>query len=350
MENKDNKDQTTKSDSEIIDKKEIQEFSNITTIIVDSNKTTIKDDSNKTTIKVDSNKIWDLAKKKFNFDIVRNLNYEKTVKEIKLNGKNFYALKIKIIDKNSKDKIESTKNEQIISKKLKSESIIKTLATFEVEFDNNINLYLFFLEKSTYKDLKKFITVFYKGYNLRNSNDIQYKIKWIFNFSEVIISFYINQIVKSIYFLKINHLYHNNLTSDNVLICKNYILKLCGFSNLSNDEKSIEKINYFIEEILYEMIDKDYFENKYNKSLFKKNYSKESIKIDKNLKNFIDEISSNKQFDCEKIFKSEFIQNNKKFIKKIKNNNYNEEYKFFIELQKINYLKGQKKNKPKIRI
>lgn len=301
------------------------------------------------------NEIWEYSQKKFNFEIVRNLNYEKTIKEIKLNGKNFYALKIKIIEKNQKEKIESTKKEQLISKRLKSNSIIKTLATFEVpgfnEY-NNKNLYLFFLEKSTYRDLKKFLTVFYKGYILRNSIDIKYKIKWIFEFSEVIISFFIYQIVKSIYVLKINQFYHNNITLDNILLCKNYVIKLCGFSNLSCKENKNKKTNYFIEEIIYELNNKEYFENKYNYNIKKNNINlNEIIKNDKDnvLKNFVEEIK-NDNFDFKKIFNSDLFKNNKELIKQIKNNNYNEEYKFFIELQKIKYLENQNKKEKKIKL
>ena len=237
-------------------------------------------------------------------------------------------------------KIKSVRNEQMIAKKLKSVRIIKTLTTFEVEYQNEWIIFVYFLEKSIYRDLKKFIIVFNKGYILRNSIHIDNKIKWIFKFSEVTITFFLYQIVLSILFLKLNKLNHYNLVPENILIGRFYILKLSGFSkilteNNENKEENYNKdFNYFLLNIIYDMYDINNDENDIN-------YSDE-------LKTLIDNCSEtdlNKRWNLKQILESDFFKKNKKFIKKIKNNDFNEEYKFFIEMQKIKFLKHRKKRK-----
>ena len=278
--------------------------------------------------------------KKYNFEIKKELNKEKTVYEIKLNGKNFYVLKIKVFKNSNDQKIKSVRNEQMIAKKLKNVRIIKTLTTFEVEYQNEWIIFVYFLEKSIYRDLKKFIIVFNKGYILRNSIHIDNKIKWIFKFSEVTISFFLYQIVLSILFLKLNKLNHYNLVPENILIGRFYILKLSGFSkilteNNENKEENYNKdFNYFLLNIIYDMYDINNDENDIN-------YSDElKLLIDNCL-----ETDLNKRWKLRQILESEFFKKNKKFIKKIKNNAFNEEYKFFIEMQKIKFLKHRKKRK-----
>ena len=208
------------------------------------------------------NDVPNILKQNYNIEIKKELNNEKTVYEIKLNGKNFYALKIKVIKSSMEQKIKSIKFEQMIAKILKSERNIKTLATTDVEYKNeneneNWKIFLYFLEKSTYRDLKKFITVFQKGYILRNSIHINYKINWIFKFSNVTISYFLYQIILAILFLKLYKLNHYNLVPENILLCKFYTLKLCGFSKILPDEQNNDNKDsiYFILNLIYDMYD-----------------------------------------------------------------------------------------------
>ena len=258
----------------------------------------------------------EFLKKKYNFEIRKEINKEKTVYEIKLNGKNFYALKIKVIKDSMEQKIKSVRNEQMIAKKLKSVRIIKILTTFEVEYQNEWIIFVYFLEKSIYRDLKKFITVFQKGYILRNSIHINYKINWIFKFSNVTISYFLYQIILAILFLKLYKLNHYNLVPENILIGRFYILKLSGFSKILTDEQNNENkkknnnkdFNYFILNLIYDMYN-------INKKKYKKQKNKNDNNYSKELKLLIDNCSEtdlNKRWNLKQILESDFFKKNKK--------------------------------------
>ena len=248
--------------SQVSTKEDIKKENNIE----EFNKEITKEDNKKEIYKKEEinlimNDVPNILKQNYNIEIKKELNNEKTVYEIKLNGKNFYALKIKVIKNSMEQKIKSVRKEQITAKKLKSERIIKTLTTYEIEYKNEWILFVYFLEKSKHRDLKKIITFFNKGYILRNSIHINYKIKWIFKFSEVMISYFLYQIVLSFLFLKLYKLNHYNLVPENILIGKFYILKLCGFSKILTDEQNNENkkknnnkdFNYFILNLIYDM-------------------------------------------------------------------------------------------------
>ena len=334
----------TNNDSQENNKEKITETNKEKTNINEINNNEINNNTEKI-----NKETCEFLTKKYNFEIRKELNKEKTVYEIKLNGKNFYVLKIKVLKNSMEQKIKSVRNEQMIAKKLKSVRIIKILTTFEVEYQNEWIIFVYFLEKSIYRDLKKFLIVFQKGYILRNSIHIDNKIKWIFIFSDVTISFFLHQIVLSILFLKLNKLNHYNLVPENILIGRFYILKLSGFSKILTDEQNNENkeennnkdFNYFLLNIISDMY--DIYKNKYNKQSNENDndYSDE-------LKLLIDNCSEtdlNKRWKLRQILESEFFKKNKKYIKKIKNNVFNEEYKFFIEMQKIKFLKHRKKRK-----
>ena len=339
----------TKETSKEDNNKEINKEDNIKLINNEDNKKEINEEDYEEINKIKKD-VPNIIKQKYNIEIKKELNNEKTVYEIKLNGKNFYALKIKVIKSSMEQKKKSIKFEQMIAKILKSERNIKTLATTDVEHRNeneneNWIIFLYFLEKSAYRDLKKFITVFQKGYILRNSIHIIYKINWIFKFSNVTISYFLYQIILAILFLKLYKLNHYNLVPENILLCKFYTLKLCGFSKILPDEQNNDNKDsiYFILNLIYDMYD-------INKIGSEK--KKETIENDKyisdELKSLINNCSEtdlNKRWNIKKILESEFFKKYKNFIKIIKNNVFNEEYKFFIEMQKIQFPKNRKRKK-----
>ena len=206
-----------------------------------------------------NNEIFKLSKyisEKYGFEITNILGKEgySNVFEIKTNKtSNIYAYKIEIVkNKNlTQQDIKKTEEKNILkeiekslSKTLKHENIIKTSYTFtdEYKIDNEAyTIHSIFMEKSRIGNLNKFIQIFNNGDIWRNTiNPNNYKINWIFNLSEFTIKKFVNEIVNG---LKLVHL---DIKPENILLCREYILKICNFSLLKiiDTESKKTKLNF----------------------------------------------------------------------------------------------------------
>ena len=340
---------------------------------------------------------------KYHFNVLKNLGeggYGQ-VNEIQIiSNNNIYAHKIASV-KEDNSTIESKKStyyknellnrEKALSKTIKNKCITKTLATFTDFYkynDENYTIHSFIMEKSSYGNLNKFIQIFNKGFICRNTiNPNQFNIKWIFNLSEFTIKKFLNDIIEGMQYIKLANLVHFDIKPENILLCKDYILKICDFSLLKiidkdslkidlnystfvyqdpivyNKEKKIKtefihKIDLFsVGCIVYFMIFKKLLIEKNFKNYNNLEYMK--IEVNKCIKNGIEkinnsnEISENlktlmlkllepdieKRIELNEICQNKFLKSDLNLINKSSYSNYNEQYKPFIELQKINTLK-----------
>jgi serine/threonine protein kinase len=244
------------------------------------------------------------------------------------------------------------------------------------------------MEKSSYGNLNKFIQIFNKGFICRNTiNPYQFNIKWIFNLSEFTIKKFLNDIIEGMQYIKLANLVHFDIKPENILLCKDYILKICDFSLLKiidrdslktdlnystfvyqdpivyNKEKKIEtkfihKIDLFsVGCIIYFMVFKKLLIDKKLKNYNNLEYMK--TEVNKCIKNGIEKINNStdisenlkklmlkllepdikNRIDLNEISQNEFLKSDLNLIDKSNYSNYNEQYKPFIELQKINALK-----------
>ena len=355
----------------------------------------------------DTFKLTEYIAEKYGFEITNIIgkggySYVFEIKTIK--ASNIYACKIEIV-KNQNSTYQDIKKteeknllkeiEKSLSKTLKNVNIIKTLATFKDEFkiDNVMyTIHSIFMEKSKIGNLNKFIQIFNKGYICRNTiNPNNYKIKWIFNLSEFTIKKFVNDIVNGLQYIKLAKLVHLDLKPENILLCREYILKICDFSllkiidpeskktninfstfvyqdpNVYNDEKSIETKNIYKVDlfslgcIIYFMIFKKLL---IDKNLKNYNYIKNTkINVMKCVENGIKEINENQEISktlrdvmigllnpkiedrigLEELSQNKFLNEGLENIKKCVYSNYNEHYKTFIELQKMETLGKEKK-------
>ena len=355
----------------------------------------------------DTFKLTEYIAEKYGFEITNIIgkggySYVFEIKTIK--ASNIYACKIEIVKNQNSTSQEIKKTEEknllkeiekSLSKTLKNVNIIKTLATFKDEFkiDNvTYTIHSIFMEKSKIGNLNKFIQIFNKGYICRNTiNPNNYKIKWLFNLSEFTIKKFVNDIVNGLQYIKLAKLVHLDLKPENILLCREYILKICDFSllkiidpetkktninfstfvyqdpNVYNDEKSIDtkyiyKVDLFsLGCIIYFMIFKKLL---IDKNLKNYNYIKNTkINVMKCVDNGIKEINENQEISktlrdvmigllnpkiedrigLEELSQNKFLNEGLENIKKCVYSNYNEHYKTFIELQKMETLGKEKK-------
>jgi len=345
----------------------------------------------------------DYLSKKYHYITLKNLGEGSfgQVIEIQIqSNNNIYALKIASVkeDNSSPESKKTTYNKNLIlnqekalSKTLKNKCIIKTLATFTDIYqykDEIYTIHSFIMEKSCYGNLNKFIQIFNKGFICRNTiNPYQFNIKWIFNLSEFTIKKFLNDIIEGMQYIKLANLVHFDIKPENILLCKDYILKICDFSLLKiidrdslktdlnystfvyqdpivyNKEKKIKtefihKIDLFsVGCIVYFMIFKNLLIDKKLKNYNDLEYMK--IEVNKCIKNGIEKINNStdisenlkklmlkllepdikNRIDLNEISQNEFLKSDLNLIDKSNYSNYNEQYKPFIELQKINALK-----------
>ena len=340
---------------------------------------------------------------KYHFNVLKNLGeggYGQ-VNEIQIiSNNNIYAHKISSV-KEDNSTIESKKStyyknellnrEKALSKTIKNKCIIKTLATFTDFYkynDENYTIHSFIMEKSSYGNLNKFIQIFNKGFICRNTiNPNQFNIKWIFNLSEFTIKKFLNDIIEGMQYIKLANLVHFDIKPENILLFKDYNLKICDFSLLKiinrdseetdlnystfvyqdptvyNKEKKIEtkyihKIDLFsVGCIIYFMIFKKFLIDKKLKNYNNLENMKEEV--NKCIKNGIENIKNStdiskslktlmvkllepnikKRIDLNEVSQNEFLNSDLNLIEKSSYSNYNEQYKPFIEFQKINALK-----------
>ena len=357
-----------------------------------------------------NNEIFKLSKYisgKYGFEITNILGKGgySNVFEIKTNKtSNIYAYKIEIVkNKNlTQQDIKKTEEKNILkeiekslSKTLKHENIIKTLSTFtdEYKIDNETyTIHSIFMEKSRIGNLNKFIQIFNNGDICRNTiNPNNYKINWIFNLSEFTIKKFVNEIVNGLQYIKLAKLVHLDIKPENILLCREYILKICDFSLLKIIDTESKKTNLNFSTFVYQ--DPNVYNNEksidtadlYKVDLFSLGciiyfmiFNK--LLIDKNLKNYnnikntkinvikcvekgIKEINDNQKISkalkylikcllnpdiknrisLNELSQNEFLNEGLDDIKKCAYSNYNEHYKTFIELQKIETLRKEKK-------
>jgi serine/threonine protein kinase len=340
---------------------------------------------------------------KYHFNVLKNLGeggYGQ-VNEIQIiSNNNIYAHKIASV-KEDNSTIESKKStyyknellnrEKALSKTIKNKCIIKTLATFTDFYkynDENYTIHSFIMEKSSYGNLNKFIQIFNKGFICRNTiNPNQFNIKWIFNLSEITIKKFINDVIEGMQYIKLANLVHFDIKPENILLFKDYNLKICDFSLLKiinrdseetdlnystfvyqdptvyNKEKKIEtkyihKIDLFsVGCIIYFMIFKKFLIDKKLKNYNNLENMKEEV--NKCIKNGIENIKNStdiskslktlmvkllepnikERIDLNEVSQNEFLNSDLNLIEKSSYSNYNEQYKPFIEFQKINALK-----------
>ena len=367
------------------------------------------DEKYKDIIKNDDNDIFKLTEKiaeKYGFEITNIIGKGgySYIFDIKTNKEsNIYACKIEIVKnqnstsqdiKKTEEKNLLKEIEKSLSKTLKNLNIIKTLATFKDEFkiDNvTYTIHSIFMEKSKIGNLNKFIQIFNKGYICRNTiNPNNYKIKWIFNLSEFTIKKFVNDIVNGLQYIKLAKLVHLDIKPENILLCREYILKICDFSllkiidpeskktninfstfvyqdpNVYNDEKSIETKNIYKVDlfslgcIIYFMIFKKLLIDKNLKNYINIKRTKENVincvengikeindnqEISKTLKDLMIKLLNpniENRIGLEELSQNKFLNEDLENIKKCVYSNYNEHYKTFIELQKMETLGKEK--------
>ena len=355
----------------------------------------------------DAFKLTEYIGKKYGFKIVNNLGKGgySYIFEIKTNKtSNVYACKIEIVKNQKLTFLDIKKTEEknllrdiekSLSKTLKNNNIIKTLATFKDEYNDGKETYTIhsiFMEKSTIGNLNKFIQFFNKGYICRNTiNPDKYKINWIFNLSEFTIKKFVNDIVNGLQYIKLANLVHFDIKPENILLCKEYVLKICDFSLLKIVDKESTKINVNYSTFVYQdpsvynsencidlsdvykvdlfslgciiffMIFKKFLIDKNLKDYNNLEKNKKSViecvkkgiqeinkskEISQNLKDLMKkllEINIKERISLNELSQNKFLNEGLENIKKCVYSNYNEHYKSFIEFQKLETLKNRKR-------
>jgi len=243
------------------------------------------------------------------------------------------------------------------------------------------------MEKASYFDLAAFGYYFSNSFLLRISKR-NTEIKFLNNLSEILILNFIQQILNGIYYLKQFKYVTFDLKPENIVLTNNLIIKLIDFSLMGNlrvnnffrmsfkstfsimgpeyyenktliSKEDIEKIEIFsLGCIIYFLI---FFINVYNNK-YKNNFDKdknieileESIKnlkkneyYDKELINFTENCLNKNiknRFNISECLQKKFIYKKDKKYKKIMNHNYYEKTKIFIEFQKFDFIKKNKKH------
>ena len=369
-------------------------------------KTKIEKDENKIK-QEDAFKLTEYIGKKYGFKIVNNLGKGgySYIFEIKTNKtSNVYACKIEIVKNKKLTPLDIKKTEEknllrdiekSLSKTLKNMNIIKTLATFKDEYNDGKETYTIhsiFMEKSTIGNLNKFIQYFNKGYICRNTiNPYKYNINWIFNLSEFTIKKFVNDIVNGLQYIKLANLVHFDIKPENILLCKEYVLKICDFSLLKIVDKESTKINVNYSTFVYQdpsvynsencidlsdvykvdlfslgciiffMIFKKFLIDKNLKDYNNLEKNKKSViecvdkgikeikkseEISKNLKDLMENLLNpniKDRIGLNELSQNKFLNEGLENIKKCVYSNYNEHYKSFIEFQKLETLKNRKR-------
>ena len=369
-------------------------------------KTKIEKDENKIK-QEDAFKLTEYIGKKYGFKIVNNLGKGgySYIFEIKTNKtSNVYACKIEIVKNKKLTLLDIKKTEEknllrdiekSLSKTLKNMNIIKTLATFKDEYNDGKETYTIhsiFMEKSTIGNLNKFIQYFNKGYICRNTiNPYKYNINWIFNLSEFTIKKFVNDIVNGLQYIKLANLVHFDIKPENILLCKEYVLKICDFSLLKIVDKESTKINVNYSTFVYQdpsvynsencidltdvykvdlfslgciiffMIFKKFLIDKNLKDYNNLEKNKKSViecvdkgikeikkseEISKNLKDLMENLLNpniKDRIGLNELSQNKFLNEGLENIKKCVYSNYNEHYKSFIEFQKLETLKNRKR-------
>ena len=369
-------------------------------------KTKIEKDENKIK-QEDAFKLTEYIGKKYGFKIVNNLGKGgySYMFEIKTNKtSNVYACKIEIVKNKKLTLLDIKKTEEknllrdiekSLSKTLKNMNIIKTLATFKDEYNDGKETYTIhsiFMEKSTIGNLNKFIQYFNKGYICRNTiNPYKYNINWIFNLSEFTIKKFVNDIVNGLQYIKLANLVHFDIKPENILLCKEYVLKICDFSLLKIVDKESTKINVNYSTFVYQdpsvynsencidltdvykvdlfslgciiffMIFKKFLIDKNLKDYNNLEKNKKSViecvdkgikeikkseEISKNLKDLMENLLNpniKDRIGLNELSQNKFLNEGLENIKKCVYSNYNEHYKSFIEFQKLETLKNRKR-------
>ena len=284
------------------------------------------------------------------------------------------------------------KDEIRFSLNLKSQNIILGLKSGENKI-NNQKVFVLFMEKAKFVDLNLFI------YNYINYNFLEIKNKtnefpWLYNFSEETIKFFAYQIIKIFEFLDLNLLVHFDIKPGNLLLGDNFTIKLTDFSVtkqiLNKHKKSIlqngtyqfmppeyynkskevltsnvRTIDYFAFGcILFSMIarkdlitdikdeegkiikankiDVINFINEGKSVINNLNYSSGLKKLASDLIN----VEPENRPTIKELVDNKWVNEDYDLIKKIKNINYNQNLKIFIELQKCTFcLKVNRKRK-----
>lgn len=318
-----------------------------------------------------------------------------------------YAIKIIPIKKNKgKESIyeSNTKQELNLSRNLYNINIIKSLnaTNFQYQIEKNkiFSIFAIIMEKARYRDLSIFISHFQK-YNILRLTINNRKFPYIKLMSEYTMKFFINQIVKGLFFLYTNNLIHGDIKPGNILIGDNYTLKLCDFSltksiakhqnkiRISSGTDEFSPIECFDNEVSYlnagkndifalgcisylmqfeenliskkkclkydknecknqinqgiEKIEKKIEENREMKKNSKDNfYSNDSLYFTQNLI----QLDADKRFGHKDVIENEWLNRDKKEIKKIVDLNETEKgIKLFIEFQKSSVLDDNKTKK-----
>ena len=169
-------------------------------------------------------------------------------------------------------------------------------------------------EKNILKEIEKSLSKTLKHENgdiCRNTiNPNNYKINWIFNLSEFTIKKFVNEIVNGLQYIKLAKLVHLDIKPENILLCREYILKICDFSLLKIIDTESKKTNLNFSTFVYQ--DPNVYNNEksidtddlYKVDLFSLGciiyfmiFNK--LLIDKNLKNYNNiENTKNKVIKC----------------------------------------------------
>ena len=304
----------------------------------------------------------------------------KIYKPIKINENKFQLQEQKI-----KDEIRFSLN-------LKSNNIILGLKSGENQIKNQ-KVFVLFMEKARFIDLNLFIYN-YINYNFLAIKNKTNKFQWLYNFSEETIKFFAYQIIKVFEFLDLNLIVHFDIKPGNLLLGDNFTIKLSDFSvtkqivnkhkkatlqtgtyqymspEFYNNSKevltsNIRTIDYFAFGcILFSMIarkdlikdikdeegrkikaNKDNIINFINegKSVIKNlNYSTELKQLVSDLIN----VEAENRPKISELVDNKWVNKDYDLIRKIKNINYNQSLKIFVELQKAPFcLRVNRKRK-----
>ena len=139
------------------------------------------------------------------------------------------AIKIISVKTNKKDNSDEKRiyKEINLAKNLNHKNIVYSFSSLNIELKKNLKLYFLFMEKSKY-DFHKLL-ILLKNNCFRISNNTK-DFDYINNLSELLIKFFIIQLIKIVFFFNSINFLHGDIKPSNILIFKNFVMKICDYS------------------------------------------------------------------------------------------------------------------------
>ena len=180
----------------------------------------------------DDKYIINVLKKKYNLKIIEIIGHggfgNVYLGELHNNIK--VAIKVIVIEKTNKIKIKLTTEECFLSKSFKALHIIHTNSIRQDEYkEKGLIIFSINMEYAIHGSLGIFLKYLYTKNLLKVTINTK-SFNWINNSNQILIIFFINQLIDTFKLLFISNIVHLDIKLENILLCDEFLMKLCDFS------------------------------------------------------------------------------------------------------------------------